>query len=72
MAPQSSPAAWNNAPAAVLVTTRRPGTVMLVPGMMLLVGGSASSTTGGTMKLPSLVRAVQMEDAPPVSREVVP
>jgi len=45
---------------------------MLVPGMMLLVGGSASSTTGGTMKLPSLVRAVQMEDAPPVSREVVP
>jgi hypothetical protein len=43
----------------------------VVPGR-LLVAGSASSTIGGTVKLPSLTRAVQVKDTVTVLVAVAP
>src|SRR5579864_6372107 len=68
-APASIPEAWNvDAKLEKLVTSKIPGTAVVEP----LDGGSASSTTGGTVKLPSLTRAVQVKDTLTLCAAVAP
>lgn len=57
-------------PVPMLSATSDPGTTMLPPGAV--DAGRASSTTGGTVKLPSLARAVQVKPTVVVVAAVVP
>src|SRR5690348_13762482 len=52
-------------------TTRLPGTAKAAPGAAA-VGGIASKTTGGTVKLPSEMRAVQVNETVAVVAAVAP